>query len=321
MKKLKKIINKFSIIVDIIFFVILIPSTFIMLLFRKFGSHKLPYSKSLLNKIGVFPLLDHYYEPQFNYNKNKINFEEDRFLPGLDFEIENQLKNLAKLNYSDELIKMNFIKGSPNYNFKLNNNFFEAGDSEIYYQIIRYLKPSKIIEIGSGYSTLVALEAARENLNKDKKKIEITCIEPYENSWLQNYDLNIIKKNIEYINLDIFKNLNSNDLLFIDSSHMIRPFGDVLRIYLEILPILKSGVMVHIHDIRTPKNYSNRWLVNENKFWNEQYLVESFMMNKNRYEIFLLLNYLKNKEFLDLKNKCPYLLESSDPGSLYLKIN
>ena len=142
---------------------------------------------------------------------------------------------------------MNFIKGSPNYNFKLNNNFFEAGDSEIYYQIIRYLKPSKIIEIGSGYSTLVALEAAKENFNKDQKKIEITCIEPYENLWLQNYDLNIIKKNIEYIDLDIFKNLNANDLLFIDSSHMIRPYGDVLKIYLEILPILKKGVMVHIH--------------------------------------------------------------------------
>ncbi len=320
-KILRKLLNKFKIIIDLFFFLLLIPSGFIMLLFRKFGSHKLPYSKFLLNKIGIFPLLDHYYEPQFNYDKNENSFSKDRFLPGIDFKLENQLKNLRNLNYTDELINLNFNYGTPNYNFRLKNNFFEAGDAEIYYQIIRHFKPQKIIEIGSGFSTLIALEAADANLKRDSKKTELICIEPYENKWLQKYDLTLIEDSVENIDLNLFKNLNCNDLLFIDSSHIIRPDGDVLKIYMEILPVLKSGLIVHIHDVRTPKNYSRDWLVNENKFWNEQYLVESFMMNKNRYEIFLLLNYLKNKKFNNLKNKCPYLLESNDPGSLYFKIN
>jgi hypothetical protein len=94
----------------------------------------------------------------------------------------------------------------------------------------------------------------------------------------------------------------------------------VLKIFFEIIPKLKKGVIIHIHDIFTPKDYPEKWLINENRFWNEQYLVEALMMNKNRYEIYLMLNYLKNNAYKKLKEKCPYLKKKFEPGSLYLKI-
>jgi predicted O-methyltransferase YrrM len=315
-----KILNKFKLLVDIIFFFILIPASIIFLLYRKIGSHKLIFSKKILKLIGVFPIRDHYYEPLYNFDRLKRDLYKNRNLSGIKFDLNNQLKNIRKLNFADELINLNLKEKSPNYGFNFNNKFFESGDAEIYYQVIRYFKPSRIIEIGSGYSTLMALEAIKKNKEEKKSKSIITCIEPYENTWLDQLDIKIIRKKIEDIRPEKYLNLNKNDILFVDSSHMIRPQGDVLKIFLEILPRLKKGVIVHIHDIFTPKDYPKQWLINENKFWNEQYLVEALISNTSKYEIFLSLNYLKNNFYNKLKRICPYLTKKHEPGSLYLKI-
>jgi predicted O-methyltransferase YrrM len=320
-KKIIEILNMFKIPVDIIFFLILLPISIILLLYRKIGSHKLILSNKLLKLIGIFPIIDHYYEPQFNFDSLKIDLHKNRNLNGIKFNLKNQLSNVKRLNFTDELINLNLQEKSTNYGFNINNRFFENGDAEVYYQVIRHFKPSKIVEVGSGYSTLVALEAIKKNNEEKKKYNVITCIEPFENRWLENHDVNIIRKKIEDIDFKKYLNLKKNDILFIDSSHMIRPQGDVLKIFLEILPKLQKGVIVHVHDIFTPKNYPKRWLIKENKFWNEQYLVEALISNSNKYEIFLLLNYLKNKSFGKLKKICPYLTKVHEPSSLYLKIN
>ena len=320
MKLIKKILNKLKFPIDIFFSLILIPSSFIMLLYRKFGSHKLPISKKILNFIGIFPLTDHYYEPQFNFHKLNKNLCDDRNLPGINLNLTKQIQNLNKLIYKDELIKLNLEDKTSDYQFYIKNTFFEYGDAEVYYQLIRQLKPKNILEVGSGYSTLIALEAIKKNEDKDKVKTNITCIEPYENKWLDNLNIEVLRKKIEDIDESYYSDLKNNDILFLDSSHIIRPQGDVLKIFLEILPKLNKGVIVHVHDIFTPKNYPTRWLIQENKFWNEQYLVEALMMNENKYEIYLMLNYLKNNAYDDLLKVCPYLKNHHEPASLYLKI-
>lgn len=86
------------------------------------------------------------------------------------------------------------------------------------------------------------------------------CIEPYESGYLSKLDVQFIKKPVEQIDLNLFESLEENDILFIDSSHIIRPGGDVLFEYLEILPRLKKGVYVHIHDIFSPNNYLKEWV-------------------------------------------------------------
>ena len=126
---------------------------------------------------------------------------------------------------------------------------------------------------------------------------------------------------IEDVDLDLCKNLEANDILFIDSSHIIRPQGDILKEFLEILPVLKPGVIIHIHDIYTPRDYPERWLKRENRFYNEQYLVEAMLDNSKRYSVLLALNFLKNDYFVELKKHCPYLIDSTEPGSFYLRIN
>tara|TARA_B110000503_G_scaffold50048_1_gene81141 strand:+ start:188 stop:1153 length:966 start_codon:yes stop_codon:yes gene_type:complete len=320
MKLAKNILNKLKFPIDIFFSAVLIPASLIMLLYRKFGSHKLPISKKILNSIGIFPLTDHYYEPQFNFDGLGKNLYVNRDLPGINLNLAGQLKNLSDLVYKNELIELNLEKKSPSYEFGITNAFFGHGDAEIYYQLIRHLKPKNILEVGSGHSTLIALEAIKKNKGSDKIKTQITCIEPYENNWLNNLNIQILRKKIEDVEESHYLTLGSGDILFIDSSHIIRPQGDVLKIFLEILPKLNKGVIVHVHDVFTPKNYPERWLVKENKFWNEQYLVEALMMNKDKFEIYLMLNYLKNNAYDELKKICPYLTSNNEPSSLYLKI-
>lgn len=97
--------------------------------------------------------------------------------------------------------------------------------------------------------------------------------------------ITLIREKVEDVDLKFFKTLKENDLLFIDSTHMIKPIGDVLKIYLEILPSLNKGVIIHIHDIFTPHNYPKAWLIDQVKLWNEQYLLEAPLSFNESFEV------------------------------------
>ncbi len=307
-------------IYDILLSICVFFFKWILIKFRKRGAENLPFTSKLLKKSGLYPIITHYYDPKFEYSKDEKKLYLNRNLKSIDLKENNQLKLLEKLNFKNELIEQNLQQGSNNFKFRFDNGSFEKGDAEIYYQIIRYFKPKKIIEVGSGHSTLIALEAIKKNENENVKT-SIKCIEPYENLWLEEFNLDIIREPLEKTKLNWTEELDKNDIFFLDSSHIIRPDGDVLKFYLEILPKLKTGVIIHIHDIFTPKNYSPNWTFDKVRLWNEQYLLEGILANSNKYEILLSLNYLKNNHFETLKNSCPYLENKTEPGSIYLRVN
>lgn len=287
-----------------------------MFIYRKIGQKNIKLGSVFLKFIGVFPIINHYYEPKFKYLNYKSG---NRNLPGIKLNIQRQLSYLKNLKYANELDFMNNSPNLENKKFSINNSFFTAGDAEVYYQIIRHNKPKKIIEIGSGQSTLVAIKALEENFNKNNIKSKLICIEPYENKWLSKLKIEVIRKEIENINFNHKKfELNKGDILFIDSSHIIKPDGDLTKIYLEIFPKIKRGVIIHIHDIFTPRNYLKKWLLEEVLFWNEQYMLEAILANSNKYRILLALNFLKNNYFKKLKKVCPFLLTKNEPGSFYI---
>lgn len=117
-----------------------------------------------------------------------------------------------------------------------------------------------------------------------------------------------MRKKVEEIPLNIFKQLDENDILFIDSSHVIRPQGDVLYEILEILPILNSGVLIHFHDICTTKDYFDEYIYNSTyPFWNEQYILEAFLYFNRKFKILLSTNYLFHHYYNALISKCPIL--------------
>jgi Methyltransferase domain len=310
-------------VLDIVLSIIIIPSALMMYLYRRGGSARLPVTTALLRRIGVFPILDHYYEPLFNPAHFSKPMTAIRYLPGIELRETEQLAFLRKLTHADEFKA--FLEAQKTITddtaFRIDNPSFVAGDADFLFQIIRHGRPRKLIEIGSGSSTKVAKHALALNVADGAPAAKHICIEPYEQPWLEQLqDVDVLRSKVEDCHILWGKELVAGDILFIDSSHMIRPQGDVLHEYLTILPQLASGVLVHVHDIFTPRDYLTRWIEDDVKFWNEQYLLEVLLGNRERYEVVAALNMLKHGHFEELNAVCPTITEVSEPGSFYFRV-
>jgi hypothetical protein len=316
------IIIKISPIFDFIFSPITLLSTLWLLIIRKLGLRRMAISNIIFNEIGLLPIHDHFYQPLINpkkYNLKPLN--EERIIGGLDLNIDQQKNILKSFDYEKELKKIPLIKSEAN-DFFYHNGAFESGDAEYLYNIIRFFKPNKIIEVGSGFSTKMMLNGINQNEIDDKNySCEVTCIEPFLFEQLSGLPINLVKNKVESLDIKIFSQLNENDILFIDSSHIIRPQGDVLFEIQNILSQLNKGVLIHFHDIFTPRDYPEEWVYKNHNLWNEQYLLESFLAFNNYFEIIGSLNYLKHDHWDLLSSKCPILKseKNREPGSFWIR--
>ncbi|MBQ3403430.1 MAG: class I SAM-dependent methyltransferase [Synergistaceae bacterium] len=294
-------------------------------LFRFVRKHitGLPLSKKILFSVGVFPIRDHYYEPMFNTRHLRHSLRDDRELPGIDFNDSLQLEILRSFSYNDELAAIPTEKpsgGSREYYY--NCGAYCSGDGEYLYSMVRKFRPSRIIEVGSGFSTLMINNAISRNVQEcGGYSCVHECIEPYEQPWLETLPVKVIRSRLEDVDREIFRELGKNDMLIIDSSHIIRPQGDVVTEYLEILPVLTSGVIVHVHDIFTPKDYLDSWLYDDVRLWNEQYLLEAFMTFNSEFEILGALNYLTHHYYNELAEKFPVFSRQPgrEPGAFWIR--
>lgn len=319
-KLLYRIPNKLIDIPLLIALKIVSPIIYFYAIFR---ASSVPRSRDFLIKKGIYILREDFYQPFFNFKNLK---KHTRNLSSIDFCQKEQLKFLSTLNYQDELINLNLNKRMENkfdFSFSLEDlkiveyqsGGFEEGDAEILYQVVRRFKPKNIIEAGYGNSTKIMLKAISQNMNEGHNT-NLLCIDPYPREYLKKEGFHFIQKKIEEVDLDIYGRLEENDFLFIDTSHMIKPQGDVLTIFLEILPKLKPGVIVHIHDIYSPNDYPIDLLKKEIIFFNEQYLLEALLLDSKRYETLAGLNYLFNSHLNELCNVCPYLAEGIKLGTI-----
>lgn len=182
--------------------------------------------------------------------------------------------------------------------FYLQNGFFGPVDSEILYAMIRKLRPRRVIEVGSGYSTLVMLKALALN-RLDGSTCNLTCYDPYPRDFIVHRArqglLELCARRVQDVSVSVFQELNVGDLLFIDSSHVLKLGSDVQFEYLEILPRLQAGVLVHIHDVFLPANYPPDLVLDRHLFWNEQYLLQAFLSFNYEYEIVLGANYIHRR--------------------------
>lgn len=168
------------------------------------------------------------------------------------------------------------------------NGVYMAVDAHVYYSFVRHLKPKRIIEIGSGQSTRIALDACRTNAETDLVNAQVTAIEPYPGPFLKELAregaLDLIEAKVQDVDLSFFDCLGSGDILFIDSTHVLREGNDVQFEYLELLPRLREGVYVHVHDISLPRRYPKVYF-DQGTFWNEQYLLQAFLAFNERFEV------------------------------------
>jgi hypothetical protein len=183
--------------------------------------------------------------------------------------------------------------------FYLNNGLFDGIDALIAYCMVRHFQPRVIIEIGGGFSSLLLSEAAAKNNGSS-----FTCIEPFPQEFLkQGFPglHRLIEKKVQDVDLEFFSQLQSSDMLFIDSSHTVKIGGDVNYLFLEVLPRLKPGVIVHVHDIFLPFDYRRDWVMEEFRFWTEQYLLQAFLSFNSEFEVLMANSYVAHRYMKDLK--------------------
>jgi len=259
---------------------------------------KMPVSRAIFRWVGVFPVIRHYYEPFPLMPQSHAR----RRLNGIDLNVDGQLAFLKTLKGVEELAAFPLHKTSD-LGFHHINYSYQFVDADFLYLVIRTMKPRRIIEIGSGYSTLMMLEATRVN-TAENMPCAITCIEPFEYPMLERSGATIVRSMVEDVEPTLFDTLERNDILFIDSSHIIRPGGDVLAEYLSILPGLKPGVLVHVHDIFTPLDYPAYVRSDHVLLWNEQYLLEAFLTLNRAFSVIGALNYLQKHHPNELSAVC-----------------
>jgi hypothetical protein len=244
-------------------------------------------------------------------------------LYGIDMREEEQRKLLTEL----------FKPYEEEYQMVSRKNAFGLKESEMpsfapinalaLYAFIRHFKPKKMIEVGSGMSTKISATALIRN-EQEGHAAQFIAIEPYPSKELQKgYDgLNrLYARKVEDVELEVFKELGNNDILFIDSSHAVKVLGDVNHLYLNVIPQLNPGVIIHIHDIFFPVDYLPHHFFNKGikQIWQEQYLLHAFLMFNQEFEVLSSLSYLHCKFQDELKVLFPWYHVNRWPSSFWMR--
>lgn len=215
------------------------------------------------------------------------------------------------------------IEQTDGHRYWFANRAYAFNDGTALYCMLRHLNPKRIIEVGSGYSSACTLETAERFLDKD---IELTFIDPRPKLLQELFSVAEPKRKVEIIGsivqdipLKTFDVLEANDVLFIDSTHVMKTASDVNYEFLEILPRLKSGVVVHIHDIFWPFEYPTRWSIEDNRSWNEIYALRAFLMFNKAFEIIFFGDYFHRFHKDEEIRTAPWLNRGSGGGNIWLR--
>lgn len=245
-------------------------------------------------------------------------------MPGVDMNEAAQLQ-LAETVFPKYAAEWSYPEkqNAREFDFYRGNGFFESFDAEVLHSFIRGNKPSLVIEVGSGFSTFVSANACRLNAERDNATTELIAIEPYPKDIIAKGFpglTQLIRRPLEEVEIETFLRLKDGDILFIDSSHIAKTGSDVNYLFHEILPRLNPGVLVHIHDIFLPAEYPKQWIFKDHHFFNEQYMLQSFLCFNSAFEVYWASHFMYLKHDQKLKELFKYRdLGEIGPGSFWIR--
>jgi methyltransferase family protein len=280
--------------------------------------------KNELDRFRTWVPPGHFYSPvpsqaEVKDRAGEIFDRTRRALPGIDLNEPGQLATLEELKrfYPE----MPFTAdGTPDLRYRFENRFYSYSDAIFLYSVIRHLSPKRIIEVGSGYSSCVILDT---NDRFFDGAISCTFIEPYPDvlrSLLRPGDEEaneIIQAPVQDVDPERFTELEAGDILLIDSTHVSKTGSDVNRLFFEVLPRLRRGVWVHIHDVFYPFEYPEQW-IEEGRAWNEDYVLRAFLTFSSGFEIALFNTYLEGFHGDWFRREMPLCLKNPG-GSIWLR--
>lgn len=215
-------------------------------------------------------------------------------MPDIDFRPENH-KALLAGDVGRFMRDFDFDKETPKnasggLQFTDGNDQFGWLDARMLVGMLRHHAPARVIEVGSGFSTLIMDSVVKGYL---RDRTQITAIEPFPRPFLADLaHVSLLQSKVQDVPLSTFDQLQSGDVLFIDSSHVAKTGSDVNYLFFEVLPRLPVGVLIHVHDIWLPLEYPQDWVLTEARCWNEQYLLRALLSGSRQYQIELAGMYL-----------------------------
>jgi hypothetical protein len=276
-----------------------------------------------LRQIYKFVPPGHFYSPipsidEIRMDEEKIFMIPDN-IPGIDLNESEQIRMLdGFVKYYEEVPFESKKKANLRYFFQ--NEAYSYSDAIILYSMLRYAKPKRIIEIGSGYSSCVILDTNELFFNNS---IQCTFIEPVPElllSLIKENDrkrINLLPERLQDIEISEFSSLSEGDILFIDSSHVSKINSDVNYIFFQILPNISNGIYIHFHDIFYPFEYPKEWIY-EGRAWTESYLLRAFLQYNNSFDIVYFSSFLQHFYKDYLKKEIPLCLKN-EGGSIWIR--
>jgi len=222
-------------------------------------------------------------------------------LAGVDFD------SAAQIAWAERELAAHIRAFGEPAGFRLHNNYFETGDAEVADAVVRWAGPARVIELGSGWSTLILRAAAGAD--------RVTTYDPYPAEFLSG----VVKTAAQDVDLAVFEALGAGDLLFVDTSHTVKIGGDVNRIVLDVLPRLAPGVVVHLHDIWLPYEYHRVLVVDMEMYWAEQYLLQAFLSGNRDWEVLFACQAVAREHPERMQTLIPAYTGQNSPSSFWMR--
>lgn len=237
-------------------------------------------------------------------------------LPGIDLREQQQREFATRLSTHWPQVPATRAEG---WRYHPDNTMFGLADAAVYHSVLRELRPRRLIEVGSGFSSAIALDTADRYL----PDLELTFIEPYPQRLLGLLDsadqgrCRLIRAAVQDVPLQTYDQLGTGDLLFVDSTHVCKAGSDVNWLLFQVLPRLADGVVVHFHDIFWPFEYPEEWL-REGRGWTESYLLRAFLTYNDRFQVLLFNSWVWQAERELVRVTLPTTVDQI-PGGLWLR--
>jgi len=247
-------------------------------------------------RIHVTPV--HFYSPLPNTRELAPEiWDAHSELVGIDMREDGQLELLGEISdaYRAEYSALPSRATSDEARYYVDNVSFTSVDGEMLYALVRRLRPRRILEAGSGMSTRLIAQALGANATDEREPCEYIVIDPYPGPVIRGglgQISRLIEQRVQDVELSELTALGENDILFIDSSHALKIGSDVRFLFLEVIPRLAPGVVVHVHDVFLPAEYPRQWVMGDHRFWNEQYLLQAFLAFNTTWEVLWAGSYM-----------------------------
>jgi methyltransferase family protein len=281
--------------------------------------------RRLAARLGFDLVFRHYYSPVPDLAALDASvWERESDLAGLpDVDPDRQLDWIqAELTpYLGEFRPPTSAEDAGPDGFHLDNGAFDSVDAEILYGIIRRFAPANVLELGAGYSTLVAARAAEAN-RRDGRTTRLVSCDPYPRDFLGNGvpgldELRAISATD--VSVSEFDALGAGDVLFVDTTHTVKIGGEVNYLFLDVLPRLRPGVFVQVHDIFLPFEYPRQWVEGNAYYWAEQYLLQAFLACNRDFEVLVAGQLLARKRPDRLAELIPSFRPGISPGTFWMR--